>query len=106
MQGDEPPIRRGVTTTPEHPYLMPDGWRRADTLRVGETAALPARVPFPEEPVRLQDEEVDVLAIMLAEGTYVPSQTGGVRLTSGEPEIIDRMRVAGWIKNFLSRATP
>jgi len=86
---------RSVTTTPEHPYLMPDGWRRADTLQVGETAALPARVPFPEAPARLLDEEVDVLAVLLAEGCYVPSQTGGVRFTSGEPEIIDRMRAAG-----------
>jgi intein/homing endonuclease len=86
---------RSVTTTPEHPYLMPDGWRRADTLKVGETAALPARMPFPEEPVRLLDEEVDVLAVLLAEGCYVPSQTGGVRFSSDEPEIIDRMRIAG-----------
>ncbi|HYZ97466.1 MAG TPA: LAGLIDADG family homing endonuclease, partial [Acidimicrobiales bacterium] len=86
---------RSVTTTPEHPYLMPDGWRRADSLKVGETAALPARVPLPEEPVRLQDEEVDVLAVMLAEGCYVPTQTGGVRFSSDEPEIIDRMRAAG-----------
>ena len=86
---------RSVTTTPEHPYLMPDGWRRADTLKVGETAALPARVPLPEEPVRLLDEEVDVLAVLLAEGCYVPSQTGAVRFSSDEPEIIDRMRAAG-----------
>ena len=78
---------RSVTTTPEHPYLMPDGWRRADTLRVGETAALPARVPFPEAPVRLLDEEVDVLAVLLAEGCYVPSQTGNVGFSSDEPEI-------------------
>jgi intein/homing endonuclease len=86
---------RSVTTTPEHPYLLPDGWRRADTVQVGETAALPARVPFPQEPVRLLDEEIDVLAVLLAEGCYVPSQTGAVRFSSAEPEIIDRMRVAG-----------
>jgi hypothetical protein len=86
---------RSVTTTPEHPFLMPDGWRRADGLEVGETAALPARVPFPEEPVRILDEEVDVLAVILAEGCYVPSQTGGVRFTSDEPQIIERMRAAG-----------
>jgi intein/homing endonuclease len=86
---------RSVTTTPEHPFLMPDGWRRADTLEVGETAALPARLPFPEEPVRLLDEEVDVLAVMLAEGCHVPSQTGGTRFTSGDAEIVDRMRAAG-----------
>src|SRR4029450_3473346 len=86
---------RSVTTTPEHPYLMPDGWRRADTVQVGETAGLPARVPFPEEPVRLLDEEVDVLAVLLAEGCYVPGQTGSVRFSSEDPEIIDRMRAAG-----------
>jgi Intein splicing domain/LAGLIDADG-like domain len=86
---------RSATTTPEHPYLMPDGWRRADTLKVGETAAVPARVPLPEEPVRLLDEEVDVLAVVLAEGCFVPSQTGGVRFSSDEPEVIDRMRAAG-----------
>src|SRR5262245_9221953 len=59
---------RSVITTPEHPFLMPDGWRRADQLAVGETAALPARVPLPEKPVRILDEEVDLLAIILAEG--------------------------------------
>ncbi len=53
---------RSVVTTPEHPFLMPDGWRRADQLAVGETAAVPARIPFPEEPVRILDEEVDFLA--------------------------------------------
>src|SRR6266542_903929 len=53
---------RSVITTPEHPFLMPDGWRRADQLAVGETAAVPARIPFPEEPVRILDEVVDFLA--------------------------------------------
>ena len=62
---------------------------------MGETAALPARVPLPEEPIRLLDEEVDVLAVLLAEGCYVPSQTGGVRFSSDEPEVIARMQAAG-----------
>jgi hypothetical protein len=86
---------RSVITTPEHPFLMPDGWRRADQLAVGETAAVPARVPVPEEPVRILDEEVDFLAIILTEGCYVPSQTGGVGFTSADPEIVARMRAAG-----------
>jgi intein/homing endonuclease len=86
---------RSVITTPEHPFLMPDGWRRADQLAVGETAAVPARTPFPEEPVRIPDEEIDFLAIMLAEGCYVPGQTGAVRFTSADPRIVARMRAAG-----------
>jgi intein/homing endonuclease len=86
---------RSVVTTPEHPFLMPDGWRRADQVEVGETAAVPSRVPFPEEPARILDEEVDLLAVILAEGCYVPSQTGGVGFTSADPEIVIRMRAAG-----------
>jgi hypothetical protein len=86
---------RSVITTPEHPFLMPDGWRRADRLAVEETAAVPARIPFPEEPARLPDEEVDFLAVMLAEGCYVPGQTGAVRFTSADPEIVARMRASG-----------
>src|SRR6266487_1284386 len=86
---------RSVITTPEHPFLMPDGWRRADQLAVEETAAVPARIPFPEKPVRILDEEVDFLAIILAEGCYVRSQSGGVRFSSADPEIIARMRRAG-----------
>jgi hypothetical protein len=86
---------RSVKTTPEHPFLMPDGWRRADQLGVGETAAVPAVVPFPEEPVRILDEEVDLLAVILAEGCDVPGQTGGVGFTSADQEIVARMRAAG-----------
>jgi intein/homing endonuclease len=86
---------RSVTTTPEHPFLMPDGWRRADQLSVGETAAVPSRIPFPEQPLPILDEEVDFLAIMLAEGCYPASQTGGASFTSADPEIVSRMRAAG-----------
>jgi hypothetical protein len=86
---------RSVVTTPEHPFLMPDGWRRADHLAVEETAAVPARIPFPEKPVRILDEEVDFLAIMLAEGCYVGNQSGAVNFSSADPEVIARMRAAG-----------
>jgi Intein splicing domain/LAGLIDADG-like domain/TraG P-loop domain len=86
---------RSVITTPEHPFLMPDGWRRADQLSVEETAAVPARIPFPDKPVRILDEEVDFLAIILAEGCYVRTQTGGVHFTSADPGIVARMREAG-----------
>src|SRR4029453_4325503 len=44
---------RSVTTTHEHPYLTAGGWRRADHMKVGETAAVAGRVPFPSEPVDL-----------------------------------------------------
>jgi hypothetical protein len=94
---------RSVVTTSEHPFLMPDGWRRADQLAVGETAAVPARIPFPEKPARILDEEVDFLAIILAEGCYVPGQAGMVGFTSADPEILARMRRAGERLGFALR---
>ncbi|HEX6420896.1 MAG TPA: hypothetical protein VFZ77_20495, partial [Acidimicrobiales bacterium] len=44
---------RSVTATPHHPFLMPDGWRRADRIAPGEAVAVPARLPLPERPRRL-----------------------------------------------------
>lgn len=42
---------RVLTVTPEHPFLLPDGWRRADQVRVGETVAVAARLGHPSTPV-------------------------------------------------------
>lgn len=86
---------RAVTTTPEHPFLLPDGWRRAEQLKVGETAATPARIPFPEEPVRLPDAEVDLLAVILAAGSFDSGQAGGVGFTASDPDVVRLMQAAG-----------
>lgn len=52
---------RTLTVTPEHPFLLPDGWRRADNVRRGETVATVSKLPHPTEPVELTDEEVSLL---------------------------------------------
>ncbi|MGH2347980.1 MAG: replicative DNA helicase [bacterium] len=36
---------RDVETTLSHPFLTPQGWRRLDALRIGDTIAVPARLP-------------------------------------------------------------
>jgi replicative DNA helicase len=58
---------RSIIATPEHPFLSPDGWVRADSVSVGQTLAQPKRMPMPEEPVALSDEEVDLLASYVAD---------------------------------------
>lgn len=80
---------RSITVTRHHPLLLPDGWRKTEEVAVGETIALAAREPFPEEPVRLHDAEVDLLAAMLAEGgtagastTFNTADEGTVRLVA------------------------
>lgn len=59
---------RAITVTPEHPFLTPEGWVRADAVRVAGSVGLPASMPFPEVPVDLPRAEVDFLAAMLSEG--------------------------------------
>lgn len=59
---------RSVTVTLNHPMLLPDGWRRADEVQVGETVGVAARVPEPASPRRMADAELDLLAVLLAEG--------------------------------------
>lgn len=67
---------RSVIVTPEHPFLTPEGWRRADETSVGYTLGLPSHIPFPTRPQPLPPEEVDVLALLLAEGSYTGHHVG------------------------------
>jgi cellulose biosynthesis protein BcsQ len=76
---------RSVVATSNHPFLMPDGWRPAATLAVGETAALPAAMPHPTQPAPLPPAEVDLLAILLAEGGCTD---GTPRFTTADPAIL------------------
>lgn len=67
---------RSITVTPEHPFLTPEGWRRADELGRGASIASPARMPFPQKPKEMEGVELDVLAILLAEGSYSGNHVG------------------------------
>lgn len=41
---------RTIIVTPEHPFLTPEGWVRADRLRSTMTVGTPAQMPHPREP--------------------------------------------------------
>ena len=77
---------RSVTVTPHHPMLLPEGWRSAETIQVGETVASAGRVPGPIEPRRLPDGELDLLAVMLAEGNTSQPQTG---FSTQDPQVLE-----------------
>ena len=72
--GVQPTVRvtlrsgRSVTATPHHPFLMADGWRRADGISPGEAVAVPARLPRPERPRRLAAPALARLAAHVAGG--------------------------------------
>lgn len=52
---------REVDATGNHPLLTADGWRALEDIAVGETIAVPARMPFPEQPVRMSDLALQLL---------------------------------------------
>lgn len=82
---------RSITVTPEHPLLTAEGWREAATLAPGETVAVPAHIPSPESPVDLSAEVVDILAVLLAEGSYTGNHVG---FSSADPVVVARMTAA------------
>jgi chromosome partitioning protein len=67
---------------------MPDGWRQASEIGVGETAAMPASLPTPLEIKPLPESEVELMALLLAEGNLTGS---GTRFSTGSPEMLVRL---------------
>jgi MinD-like ATPase involved in chromosome partitioning or flagellar assembly len=59
---------RTVTVTPHHPFLLPDGWRPAADIAVGEAVAVPARTPFPLRPRPLDGPTLVALATEVVAG--------------------------------------
>lgn len=82
---------RSVVTTKEHPFLTVDGWKCLEFLQLGDSAALPSRIPFPSQTMALPDAEVDLLSVLLAEGNYTQR---GVSFTSTDPHILEIMTLA------------
>jgi len=67
---------REIVVTPEHPFLTPEGWRRADELDAGSYVGLPESIPAPIEPKHMLEEDLLFLALLLSEGTYTGHHVG------------------------------
>jgi replicative DNA helicase len=76
-------LGRQIETTAPHPYLTPSGWRPLSELQVGESIAVPRRLPiFGREAMR--DCEVKLLGYLIGDG----SLTGTCPLfTNSDPRI-------------------
>lgn len=74
-----------IDVTPEHPMLTPGGWVRAEDLRVGDTLGAPGAMPFPTAPVPMQLEKVELLALLLAEG----STTTNAGFSTADPKMLE-----------------
>lgn len=58
---------RAVTVTKNHPFLTPDGWLDLNQIGVGDSIAVPKRLPIFGK-VKMEDHVVRLLAYFIAEG--------------------------------------
>jgi replicative DNA helicase len=65
---------REVEATGNHPFMTVDGWIALEQLKVGDRVAAPRQVPEPVQTQRMADEEVVLLAHMIADGSCVKRQ--------------------------------
>ena len=73
---------RSIVCTPEHPLLTSAGWVRADSLSTGDHIASAKRMPRPRQTRKMDMNEADALAYMLAEGCssgHTPNFSNGDR---------------------------
>jgi replicative DNA helicase len=76
---------RTISGTPEHPVMTVDGWRRLDEIAIGHHVETVRRVPEPIFPETPPDEEVILLAGLLAEGGYT---SDSVSFSNQDPEMV------------------
>lgn len=81
---------RVIKCTPEHPFLVKDGWRQAGLLKEGEMIGVPRHISvFGNEVMR--ECEVKLLAYFIAEGGLTQ---GSPTFTNGDIEILEDFRSA------------
>ena len=102
-QGTKPTVRmttrlgRTITTTWNHPYLTPDGWRKVKDLAVGDRIATPTHLPY-FGTVQVPEHEAALLGLWLAEGA---SNLSSVKIATGSYG----EQVQQWARAYGCRAT-
>ncbi len=85
---------RVLKATANHPLLTVDGWVAAGELGIGRRVAVPRHVPPPLEIAAMDDDEVVLLAHLLADGRVAPREP--VRLESLSMDNLEAVQAAAW----------
>ncbi|MGA9597876.1 MAG: replicative DNA helicase, partial [Acidimicrobiia bacterium] len=75
---------RSLRATENHPLRTYAGWTMVGDLSVGDRIAVPRRLPAPDRPQEMNEEEIGLLAHLIGDGSYVRRQP--LRYTSMDPE--------------------
>lgn len=76
---------RTISTTRDHKYLTPMGWKCLEDLCVGDYIAVPKRLNV-FGTIEMNPNEIEFLAFMLADGSCT---TGSLHFTKTDPILID-----------------
>ncbi len=75
---------RTLRATKNHPLRTYHGWATVGELEVGDQIAVPRRLPEPDCPQDMDNDEIGLLAHLIGDGSYVRRQP--LRYTSMDPE--------------------
>ena len=81
---------REIRTTPEHPYLTPDGWRPVEHLKIGDRIALPVTLPFFGN-IHVPKGWPALLGYLISEGSI---QSGSPRVTTTIPAVATELKTS------------
>lgn len=81
---------RIIKTTPEHPYLTPNGWKRVDEISIDDKIAVPNSLPFFGN-IKPQEGLAELLGYLLAEGSIYSATP---RLAIANPIILQKVKEA------------
>jgi replicative DNA helicase len=81
-------LGRSLTATANHPLLTVGGWRRVDELQPGDRVAVPRRLPRTGPSATMPDEEIVLLAALIADGNLT-ERTPRYCYAEGSPVAMD-----------------
>jgi replicative DNA helicase len=99
---------RTIRATPHHRLLSGGGWKRVDTVRVGDRLAIARGLPEPLFPQPWPDRRVALLGQLVGDGSYLVNQP--LRYTTSSEENSELVREAvvsefgGEVKRYHGRA--
>ncbi len=87
-----------ITTTDNHPFLTPSGWKDLKEIKEGERIATPRIIHSPKKVIEIEDYRVTLLGYLLAEGNFC-HPSGFYFYSNSKEEINDYIKNLEKFKN-------